>query len=564
LIKWKQKKPKRAFNASDGIIDKLAAINGIEDIERFSNPPKSELHDPYTLKNIMQAANAILTALRNGHWITIHGDVDFDGAASTAIMYNSLKRHTDKICYIHSERSVGHGIYNSVDDIPKQTKLLIIVDSSSNESATCSKIRDMGIEIVILDHHIVDTHNPNCILVNPMQDGCEYPNKNSSGSLISWRMCQVLDDQLGDDFAEYLVDLAGTGVQSDQCSMLEFENRYVLSAALSNIHNLGMKSILTVMKKNIEKLTSSDVAYSLTPFINAGTRFDKMSWILELLTSEDVERCNKLAKDIKELNDQRKRTQKEVVERLKTIANPDDKAHVFIDDTLGKGFNGLVASSLSGYFQKPTLVLGNSTDKHDEFHGSFRSIGFFDFLEFVGVIPEVLFSGGHPSAGGCGIKKDDLEKFRCSLNKGLRNQKFENVISYDLEIDHDDITEDFIRKVKGLYRVTGKHSNESKFLLKDMYTLSKTVMGDIRDTMKVGLVPASMTWFLDDEDIKDLKPTMVAMMFRTNDEAIEVFPLNKSIDIVGSIDLNEFPRYKPRYHIEKTIQMFLDDYRLSE
>lgn len=561
-LNWRKRKPKIQYHENDSILDKLAAINGITDYSRYINPSYKELHEPYLLKNIDIARNRILQAIYDNEEIVVHADVDYDGAVACTIMYKYLKIFTENVSYIHSQRSIGHGIYNSIEDIPEFTDLLIIVDSSSDEGDACRRIKNMGIDIIILDHHEVQKSNDYCILVNPQQPDCIYPNKNTSGSLIAWKMCQVLDDTLGHNYADMFIDLAGTGLHSDQCNMAELENRYVVLKALDNIHNLGLKAILKVMGKDKKDLSSTDIAYSLTPFVNAGTRFDKLGEILELLTSDDADECLKIAKRMKVLNDERKQKQKESVKRLIAEAKLNDKCMVFIDESLGKGFNGLIASDLSNHFQRPVIVLGQNEDKIDEYHGSYRSFGFFNFLDFTKKIPQFLYSGGHPSAGGVGIKKTDLEKLKATLNKGLKNEKFEQVLYYDLEFDAEEINEDLIERIQQFYRVCGKGFYESKFLINDIYPLNLSVIGS-GDTLKIESCPTSATWFIDDTGFDELTPTITLLKFKADEQVIEKFPVKETVSVVGSLNLNRWTAWKPRPREIKTCQIFIEDFKVQ-
>jgi single-stranded-DNA-specific exonuclease len=558
--KWRQKKPKLPYDENDSIVAKLAAINGIDDIPRFTNPSHEELHDPYLLKNIKQAASRIMKAIDDDEKIAIHADIDADGCTATAVMYRFLKNYTDDVSFFHSQRSVGHGIHNSINDIPEGTTLLLILDSSSNQEETCRQIVERGIDVIIIDHHEIENENKYCILVNPQQEGCEYPNKNASGVLVTWKVCHLIEDTLGGFFVDDLIDLVGLGLYSDQMSILEFENRYIVKKTIENVKNLGIKIILRMLGKDLNKLTANDFGYAVMPFVNAATRMDRIELVLELLTSDDVEVVDARAKEIKKLNEQRKKKQKQSIGEIAEMVDENDKCIVIVDPDLGKGFNGLVAGDIVNQFQKPAIILGESEDRPDEYHGSFRSVGFFNFLDFVRSVPEVIFAGGHPAAGGLGIKRHNLEQFKQSLNVMLSKMNFENVVSYDLELQVEDVEESFIQQVTSLYKVTGKHFNEAKFLLKDMLVKSKQVIGS-GDTLKLELVPTYKTWF---DDIENIEPLLFGMKFRASDALINSIQENTSIDIIGSLNINEWIKWKPVREVLRTKQMFIEDFRLAE
>jgi len=558
--KWKQKKPKLSYSDNASIIEKLAAINGIKEIGRFINPTRDELHDPYLLKNIEEAANRIIKAVKTGENIAIHADIDADGVCSAAVMYRFLKKFTDNITYFHAQRSRGHGIHQSISDIPYGTDLLIILDSSSNEEESCKKIFERGIDIVILDHHEIENKNEYCILVNPQQEGCQYPNKQASGVLITWKVCQVIEDTLGGNFTDSLIDLVGLGLYSDQMSMLEYENRYILKHTIENINNKGIKAILNLLRKDIGKLNANDFGYSVMPFVNAATRLDKIEYVLDLLISDDDSLIEQRVKEIKKLNEQRKQKQKETIETIVEYIDENDKCIVLVEPELGKGFNGLVAGDIANAYQRPTIILGNALKEKDEYHGSFRSVGFFKFLDFVREIPEVIFAGGHQYAGGLGIKKVNLEKFKQELNERLKDVDFENVVSYELNLHHQEIDEPFIELINSFYKVTGKGFSEGKFLIEDMYVLTKDIIGS-GDTLKLGLCPVSNTWF---DDIENIKPTLIGMKFRADQETINKIKTGDVIDLIGSLNINEFVRWRPQKEIIKTLQVFIEDFRHSK
>jgi single-stranded-DNA-specific exonuclease len=555
---WKQRAPKIPYEDTYSVIDKLAAINGIEDMFRFVYPTEEELHNPYLLKNVELARDRIIQAIELKQNIEILCDPDPDGISSTSLLYQYLLNYTDRLSYLYKQRSVGHGVQHVVNDIPDDTDLLIIVDSSSNEWEACKTITEREIDIVIIDHHQITDKNEYCILVNPQQEDCSYPNKQSSGSLLTWKVCQTLDDHFHEDYSDSLIDLAAFGLYSDMQSMSEPENRFMVNTMLDNIHNVGLRSILMVIKKEKEKLYSSTIGYNITPFINAPTRLDKIELPLELLTTDDPVIALELAKEIHSLNEVRKKTQKEAVKRLKPLVNEDDKCIVLIDSSLGKGYNGLIANDLSGIYQRPVIIQGETTT---EYVGSYRSYGGFNFLEFASKLDMVTNSGGHAEAGGVSVLKNDFELFKMTLNNKLKNEKFEQITYFDIELQADKINEKLITQVQNFCRVSGTGFEEAKFLIKDLVVSQKKVMGS-GDTLKLGCLLESDTWFVDEQDLETAKPSLVIMKFKADETFIEGVMVGDKIDVVGSLNLNLFPRYKPKYHIEKTNQVFIEDLRV--
>src|SRR5690606_19168190 len=218
--KWLQRKPKVKPNSEDAPLEKIAKIRGIKEIDRFLNPTQDELHDPYLIKNIENASNRIIRAIMNKERICLSYDADADGITATTVMQRYLKNYTDNVTYIYNERNHGHGIHEQTrldfvtdedydekgkikddekaerfklnsENLQKisESNLLIIIDSSSNDDKACERLSvKYGVEIIILDHHAIERENPHVLLVNPQQDGCEYPNKHLSGAGVVFKV----------------------------------------------------------------------------------------------------------------------------------------------------------------------------------------------------------------------------------------------------------------------------------------------------------------------------------------------------------------------------------------
>lgn len=555
---WRQKKPKKEYDDTYSVIDKLIAVNGIEDPFRFLYPSEEELHSPYLLKNIEAARDRIVEAIELKQSIGVHLDCDNDGLNSGAVMDHYLRNFTNNVQLIYNERSIGHGIGLTMT-IPK-VDLLIILDSSSNDIEKCKELADQGIDIIIIDHHTVDEDNYHCILVNPQQVDCEYPNKESSGSLLTWKMCQVLDDYFHESYSDSLLEFAAFGLYGDMMSVgtENFENRYLVSTFLDNILSYGLKALIKVLNKENQKLNGTTIGYNLAPFINAATRLDRLELALNLLTSDDPEEALSLAVELKELNELRKKVQKEAVARLRQDVNEEDKCIVLIDSSLGKGYNGLVANDLAGIYQRPVIVLGVVGD---ELHGSFRSYAEFDFLAFLSTFEMVINTGGHPEAGGVKILANDLELFKEALNEKLEHETFEQIVEYDFELDASEINENLITKVQNFCRVSGTGFEDAKFMIRNLVVNEKKIVGS-GDTLKLGCLIETDTWFMDKEDIKNTKPSFVVMKFKADEETIEGINEDDKIDVIASLNLNLWTKYKPKYEIVKTKQLFIEDYRV--
>ncbi|GAA4879116.1 hypothetical protein GCM10023310_69050 [Paenibacillus vulneris] len=539
--KWVKKAPKEEYNEFEDIKTILARIHDIKQPKRFLNPCEFELYSPELLKNCHLAVNRIVKAINNEELISIHVDVDSDGVTSGALMYNYLKNFTNKVTYFHAQRSDGHGIEISENDVPSGTNLLIIIDSSTNSVETCKRISTSGVDIIVLDHHEQDNINPYCILVNPQQDGCNYPNKSISGAVVAWKVCRALDSYYKTKYANDYYDIVAIGLVGDVMSLREYENRYIVREGINNIKNIGLRSLLKASKKDPNKITVSDIGYLIAPNINAACRMDKIEVILELITETDEVKANELAHKVLELNEERKRLQKYYYEKLRPLVNENDKCSFIIDNEIGKGFRGLVAGVLSEEFQKPVIIM--SMDHEGIYSGSFRSYDDCNFKKILNDIPEVIEAAGHKTVGGVKFKSDDLEVVKEHLNKVLLGNQSEKHIEYVLELLPNEIDKDLVKSIQEFYEISGQGFETGRFLIKGVETQKKVILGKDKNTIKIEC------------------NNIVLMKFRTDESYFDDYLIGKNVDVVGTLNLNEWVNPRTRKAIVTT-QLFLDDYKI--
>lgn len=541
-MKWVQTKPRMPYEESDSIIEKLAKIRGIDDIDEFLKPTEKSLHDPYTLKNIEIVRNKILNAIHNHDKISVLFDQDSDGNCSGAIVYNFLIHFTDNVEAFCSDKTKSHGLSSAIEKVPQDTQLLIIVDSSTSDAEACKRIGETGIDIVILDHHPKSENNSYATIVNPQLDN--YPNKELSGSALCWKVMCVLDDTLGSGYSEELIDLAGIGLISDVMSMREPENRYIVHKALANINNPGLKAIFKSAKKDLKNLSTTDIGFSISPLINSAIRLGRMDIIMELLTTDDFEHAYSLTKKINKLNNARKKMQKKTLEVLSEEINTDDRVIVVVNDEIDPGIRGLIAADLASKYQRPALVLKQT--ENGMFEGSGRSYGSFDLKEFLSEINECVdYAQGHSQAMGVGIYEDKLESFKREVNKRLKDNKKERFVFYDLELDADDVTMSLIEDIMRFNRISGKDMYEAKFKVNNLMIMEKRILGKNADTIKIEC------------DVLDL------MKFRTNEEYLNELPGEyETIEAVGSLNINRYFNFGSKEWVVSN-QMFMDDIRVS-
>lgn len=548
------------------LIEKLAEVRGIDNLEEWMNPPSTVVHSPYELSNIDKAVELIVLAIHKKMKVRIVADIDTDGVCSAGLMYNYLRVLTSNIGYIHAQRIDGHGVEAVMDKIEDDVELLIIVDSSSNSVEDCKILHDKGIPVIIIDHHKIDKENPYAIIVN-CQMG-DYPNKHLSGSAMCYKVCQVIDEYLGIELADEFQDLSAIGIVADLMNVKDMENRYLIYNGINNIKNIGVKEILKQRKIDYSAgINTTSIGFTIAPIIGACSRFNKIELALELLTCEDEKRAKALVKEMIAMNEQRKTNQKKYVENAIESIDSSNNVIVYVDNEIDSGFRGLIATEFSERFQKPVFVLTEFYDGDGnviEYKGSARSVGSIP-LQSLCVESELFhFATGHEAAFGVSFSAEDLDKIITFFNDTLDSTALLRVFEYDLELEASDIDEMDIKEVEKFSKIVGQGFEEPKFLVKGLvveegYTQKlgnhvRAVMGANNDTVKIICEDdfALMKFRTQDTFAKDIQDH-----YENGDN------FATEIDAIGSLNLNRFYHGGHKRYIT-TKQVFLEDYRIVD
>lgn len=578
MAKWIGRKSKVAFSENDTIVEKLAKVRGIDNLDEWYNPPEKFLHSPYLLENIDEAVQRIVKAIHLGQNITILADSDSDGVFACSLMYNYLNPIVEEgnLNYLYYQRSIGHGVENVLPEfekkaegemkyLSKDTDLLIIVDSSSNSVEACKIAKEnYGVDIVVIDHHIVEVENPYVTLVN-CQIG-NYPNKHLSGSAMAYKVCKVLDDYLDEDMADNFLDLATMGLVGDMMSVKEQENRHIIYHGLGNINNLGLKNLLILSKVDTsEDLDTSTISFKVAPAVNSCTRYDKIELALELFTSDNDEITQELAKDILKMNDMRKSEELSIKEMALKKVNNDHKLAILVDSDISSGFRGLVAMQLVGELNKPVFVVKPFVDEEGnivKYGGSARSIGNLPLREMCEDSRLFNFATGHTASFGVEFDAENMEDIFKYFDEILDENDLQGEIYYDLELDESEVTELDIQEIQKFSRITGQGFKTPIFKITGLVVEEKStkklgdhvraVMGSDRNTVKINI---ENSWALMKFRTKDTYALDIEKHFYTSDSFMT------QIEAVGQINLNSFYNYGTR-RLEVTKQVFVDDYRI--
>lgn len=536
--KWIAKDVKIKYNKNDDIITKLAKIRGIYDINEWIRPTSKSLCNSYLLKNINEAVDRIIKAVHRDEKILIVGDQDGDGVFSTALMYRYLSNLTNNVDYTCTTRSMGHDISRIKNQFTDDIDLLIVLDSSTNAVELCKEIAESGIDIVIIDHHPITKENPYAIIVN-CQDG-QYPNPHLSGSAMTYKVCQVIDERISESLANEYIDLCAFGLITDMMDMRSFENRYLVYQGLHNIRNTGLKLILHNTDANMAHISTSTVAFKISPVLNAATRFEQTKKAIDALVTDDISLASELVKELIQINEIRKRKENELIEQCLPKFYNSHKVGVLIDDGLDSGFRGLIANHLAKRFQKPVLVL--TPDKNNKYlNGSARTYGDIPFKQLCLQTQLFSFAEGHDGAFGVSLPRYNLEEALEALDVWI-DKLDEPVLEYDLELKIEDLDDNLFKQVEEFNMITGVGVPEAKFLIKGLMVDDVSVLGS-GNTLKIKC-----------GDIDLIK-------FRASEEEIKKVDVFDEIDVIGGLNVNRW--YHPKYRqVIETNQVFIDDFKV--
>ena len=259
----------------------LLKCRGVVDYDYFINPSENSLINPLKLNNIHEGFDLLKTNILQGNKIIIVIDCDVDGFTSAAILWRRIKEFDPKANLeyrIHSGKQHGlEDIINEFEESNNLPSLVILPDASSNDYEYHTRLKNMGVNVLVLDHHEADYESEDAIVVNN-QLSENYENKALTGAGVVWQFCNYFDECVGQNGTSYkYIDLAALGIISDMASVLTLENRYIISNGLKNINNYFFQTILDKQAFSIgSKLVPWKVSFYVTPLINALIRVGTM------------------------------------------------------------------------------------------------------------------------------------------------------------------------------------------------------------------------------------------------------------------------------------------------
>lgn len=436
LRKWEvrplDKERAAAFAQTYGVpffLAMLMNIRGLDDAAHLREflGEGEPLSDPFLLKDMDKAAARITRAVDNMEKIAVYGDYDADGVTSTAMLYSYLEtRGADVIFYIPQREGEGYGMnMGAVEYLKEQgVSLIVTVDNGISSVQEVARANELGIDVVVTDHHRPQAILPDAVaVVDAYRPDDTSPYKHFSGVGIAFKLLMALEDGAGDveDLLEAYSDLAAIGTIGDIVP-LTGENRTLIRAGLERLSQSdrpGVQALLENAGIAGKALTSTNVAFTLVPRINATGRMGAPERAVRLLISGYEEEAEVLSEEICADNEERRRVEAEIAEAafadIEAKGYMKDRVVVVDGENWHHGVIGIVASRVTERCGKPCMIISRG---ETEAKGSGRSIEGFSLFEAICACGDLLIKfGGHPMAAGITLKPENIEAFRKRINR---------------------------------------------------------------------------------------------------------------------------------------------------
>jgi single-stranded-DNA-specific exonuclease len=415
------------------LVARLLCQRGLADPEvaaRFLNPALDQLHDPFALADMRRAVDRILAAIARRERIAIHGDYDVDGVTSTVILRRALELlGADVVHFIPERLKDGYGLQPAAIERLRAdgVALVVSVDCGIRGVEAARRARDLGIDLIVTDHHEPDAELPPAFaVINPKRADCAYPEKYLAGVGVALKLVQALCRQADrESWLPGFVKVAAIGTLADVVPLVG-ENRVIAKVGLDLLtrgpHKVGLRSLLDVCGLSGRTIDSYHISFMVAPRVNAAGRMSTPDIATRLLLASDealAEEVRQLAMQLDSENVRRQEEEAEILAAAKKVAttDPDVGAKsvlVVAGDGWHRGVIGIVASKLVDAFHRPAIVL---SIEDGVAHGSCRSIPGFDMLAALERCAHLFIRfGGHKQAAGLALEADRVRELRRAVN----------------------------------------------------------------------------------------------------------------------------------------------------
>lgn len=457
-------------NDTSNVVMEVLKNRGVCDCNEYLNLADKVVLPYSHLNNMDEAVDLFINHFERKSKIGVLVDEDVDGFCSASEMYLYIKRLDNDypVKYIMHQRAKAHGLSDDIN-LPDDIELLIIPDAGTNDVEQCKKLNEIGIDILILDHHESEKDNPFALIVNNQMSE-SYDNKSLCGAGVVYKFLKALDDRLWNEYADDFLDLFALGNISDVMDMRSYETRYLTDLGLKNIQNKFLKALIKAQEYSMNDIVNiHNIQWYITPVINAIIRIgsiEEKELVFRSFIEEDeffeykkratknnpaqtiqesiYDRAARFCKNSKQRQDKLrdKGLEKLSNQAKKFCKNPDETKILLVDttDVLHEGLTGVVAIKMAENFNKPVILLKRHKNELGEevYGGSARNMNNSPIENLKDVInsTNVIKGQGHANAFGIvDLPIDKKEEATRILNDILKDVEYDATYLVDYIFD---------------------------------------------------------------------------------------------------------------------------------
>jgi len=434
--------------------------------------------------------------------IMIYGDYDVDGITSAAVLHQALQKiGADSEIYLPDRAKEGYGLnIPALEQIAEDgVSLVITVDCGIRAVAEIDFAKDLGLNVIITDHHQPGKVLPSAdLIINPHLDG-PAGDPDLAGVGVAYKVVELLSQDFPHLHPEDYLELVALGTVADVVP-LQGENRLLVRQGirqLRNTHNQGLFSLIRIAGLEISRLSAADISFQLAPRINAAGRLGNARIALDLLLETDPVRTGVLAQKLELLNNRRKESTRWVVEAVEQTAEQIDSGAPLLfaaDPAFDRGVVGIAAGNLSRKYHRPTLI-GQKLEEVSVF--SCRSIPGFDITAALNECRDLLLEfGGHSKAAGLKIPNQNLREFRTRITEiaaeKLGDQEIQPRLQADASVQLEELTDRLLADLE-LLEPTGELNPRPIFWIENAALSSIKLVGKDRSHLKCTVRQGNLT-----------------------------------------------------------------------
>lgn len=507
-----------------------------------------KLSDPFLLSDMKSLVEVVENALNEDKKIVVYGDYDCDGTAATAMLYGYLEAQGADVDFYIPDRSEGYGM--NIEALKKLVdrgaELIITVDNGISAIEEARFLKENGVELAVTDHHQPGEKLPECAAcVDPNRADDMSPFKELCGAGVVLKLLIALEGD--EDFVlDRYADLAAVATIGDVMP-LKGENRFIVQRGLESIRNeqnAGLAQLIRSAGRGCENITSTDLAFTVCPRINAAGRITTADKAVRLMLCEDdSDTARRIAEELSELNAKRREEENKILDDVKKQIADDplllkQRVIVLSGDGWHNGVVGIVCARILERYGKPVVMISS---RNGEARGSARSIDGFSIYKMLAACGGVLTRfGGHTGAGGFSLPVDKVGEFTRLIHE-YANGNYPKMPSPGMLIDGEitgrELTLENVKKL-ALLEPFGERNEIPVFLLRGCTVKSKRSLSD-----------GKYTSF----EIENGGVVLRVISFKL--PFAKFFPeAGERIDIAASAEINE-------YNGKESVQLRLSDYR---